>query len=271
MHPDKPYAPSAKALATLLFIVLSGITQAAFSQRNDSTRSVNHLGGVVTVTNNGISLLPTFSLGKPAVMFDMNVGNRRLTFEPQFRFSLKGKPWNFLFWWRYKLLHTGKFRLQVGAHPAIAFRKVPVTVNGDVSETTVAQRYLAGEFSPSYFITKNFSVGLYYLHAHGFAESSTSNTHFITVNSSLSNIRLSEQFSLRFSPQAFYLRMDEKSGYYVTSTLALAKRNFPLSLQSILNKTIRSNIPARNDFVWNVSLIYSFNREYVSRPQPVGE
>jgi len=38
-----------------------------------------------------------FTLGKPAAIFDLSVGNERLAFEPQFRFSLEGKPWSFIF------------------------------------------------------------------------------------------------------------------------------------------------------------------------------
>jgi hypothetical protein len=45
--------------------------------------------------------------------------------------------------------------------------------------------------------------------------------------------------------------------------LTLAKNNFPLSVQGMLNKTIRSDIPGSRDFVWNTSIIYSFGNTYV--------
>ncbi len=83
----------------MAFILLI-IGQPSFSQTTDSTKHIGHFGGGVTVTNNGISLLPTFALGKPAVMFNMSVGGKKLRFQPQLRFSLAGKPWSFLFWWR---------------------------------------------------------------------------------------------------------------------------------------------------------------------------
>ena len=78
-----------------LFVLLS-LTYVSFSQKNDSTNVPGHFGGAVTVTNNGISFIPNFSLGKPAAIFDLSIG-RRLSFEPQFRFALEGKPWSFLF------------------------------------------------------------------------------------------------------------------------------------------------------------------------------
>ena len=75
----------------------------------------------MTVTNNGISFIPSFNLGKPAAIFDLTMGGKKLSFEPQFRFALEGKPWSILFWWRYKLLNTDKFQIGLGAHPALSF------------------------------------------------------------------------------------------------------------------------------------------------------
>jgi len=40
-----------------------------------SANQFRHIGGGVTLTNNGISLLPTFSLEKPTVIFDLSVGS----------------------------------------------------------------------------------------------------------------------------------------------------------------------------------------------------
>ena len=254
-----------KKTLEIVLVGLSLFAHFAFAQKIDSTKTINHVGGGVTATNNGISLLPTFSLGKPAVIFDMSVGNKKLSFEPQLRFSMKGKPWVFLFWWRYKLLENEKFFIRIGAHPAFAFKTVPITINGDTSQTMIAHRYLAGEFSPNYYIKKNISIGIYYLHSHGFDEGATRTTHFITVNSNFSNIKLSANYYMKFFPQLYYLRIDEKEGYYGTATLTFARRNFPLSLQSILNQTIETNIPAKRDFVWNASLIYTFNNEFVRK------
>ncbi len=78
--------------ALLLFVLLN-LTYVSFSQNNDSTKVVSHFGGAITVTNKGISTIPNFTLGKPAAIFDMSMGKRKLSFEPQFRFALEGKPW----------------------------------------------------------------------------------------------------------------------------------------------------------------------------------
>jgi hypothetical protein len=183
----------------------------------------------------------------------------------QFRFALEGKPWAFIFWWRYKLLNNEKFRIHVGAHPAIMFRTIPVATDGDTSDILEALRFVAGEFSPNYMLTKNISIGMYYLYGHGFQTTVTQNSHFLTLNGNFSNIRLSEKFYMKFHPQVYYLRMDKEDGFYVTASLNLARRDFPLAIQTIVNQPISTSIPGGDDFVWNLSLIYSFNREYIGK------
>ncbi len=253
--------PIKRLLLLIIFLIL---THLAYSQKVDSVKFVNHFGGGVSITNNGISLLPNLTLGEPAMIFDMSVG-RRLSFEPQFRFSLEGKPWTFLFWWRYKLIETEKVRMNIGAHPAILFAQDTSTINGSVEDILISKRYVAGEISPSYLLTKNISIGIYYLYSHGFDAGTTKNVHFVTINFKLANIKLFGQFYMNFHPQAYYLRMDENDGYYITSTWTLARKNFPLSISGIINKTVQTNIAASKSIVWNISLNYSFNKEYVKK------
>ena len=254
--------PMQKITVLLVFILLT-ITQVSFSQKSDSTKNIFHLKGAVTVTTKGISTVPSFTLGKPAALFDLSIGKKKFFFEPQLKFSLAGKPWAILFWWRYKMIPAKKFGLTLGFHPALNFRTDSFVVNGIKKGYLVTRRYLAGELAPNYFISKNLSVGLYYLYSRGIDNGTIKNTHFLTVNSSISNIKFGNEFFARFTPQIYYLNQVGKDGFYFSYTLNLNKKNFPLTLQSIGNKTIRSNVPGSQNFIWNVSLIYSFNKSYV--------
>ncbi|HKC36618.1 MAG TPA: hypothetical protein VKB95_11170 [Chitinophagaceae bacterium] len=252
-------------ITILLVLVLSLLTQYSFSQKTDSTKNIFHFKGAITVTNKGISLIPTFTLGKPAAIFDLSMGKKKLFFEPQLKFSLKGKPWSFLFWWRYKLITDKKFSLTIGGHPAINFRTDSFFINGAQRATIVARRYLAGELVPNYFISKNVSVGLYYLYGRGLDHGTIRNDHFLTINANFSHIKLGDKFFARFTPQLYYLNQDGKDGFYFTSSLTLVKRNFPISFQSTTNKIIQTNVPGSQDFLLNFSLIYSFNKTYVNQ------
>ncbi len=234
----------------------------SFSQGTDSVKNFFHVSGAVTVTNNGISLIPTFTLGKPAVIFDASFG-KRLSFDPELKYSLEGKPWGFIFWWRYKLVNSEKFHVGIGAHPAVTYNTASITLNGVTREIIQARRYVATEFSPNYMLSKNTSVGFYYLYGHCLENDAIRDSHFITFNFNFSDIRISGNYFLQFNPQLYYLKMDHTHGYYFTSSLGLERKNFPLSISGIINKPLHTDIVGGNDFVWNASLIYSFNNNYI--------
>lgn len=246
----------------LLIVILLMLAHSSFSQNADSTKNSTQFWGSVSVTNNGISIVPSFSLEKPAIQFNPAMGKSRFSFEPDIRFSLAGKPWSMLFWGRYKIVTNDKFKMNAGVHLGLNFKTSVLRINGDSSETTITRRYLAGDLAPNYFLTKNISVGIYYLYSHGLDAGTIGNTHFVTFNTNFSNIKITDQFFIRFNPQFYYLKLDAQDGFYFTSTLTVAKKNFPLSVVSTINKKINTNITGKN-FVWNISLVYSFNKKYV--------
>ncbi|MCE2823250.1 MAG: hypothetical protein ACK5FV_13460 [Bacteroidota bacterium] len=223
-----------------------------------------HFNGAVNATNNGISLIPTFSLGKPATIIELNAGGERLTFEPQFRFSLEGQPWSFIFWWRYKLINTNKLRMGTGLHPAIVFRETPIIRNGQELKGFVAQRYLAGELNLAYYPAKNIGFGPYILYSRGLETGVVKNNLFLALNVYLTNIRLGGQYFMKLFPQIYYLGMDDKSGLYASATVFFVKQGFPLSVSLIGNRKIKSAIVSK-EFVWNISLVYNFGNKLVKK------
>ena len=248
----------------VLMIILISASSVCFPQKNDSSVITHHFSGAASITNNGISLVPSFSLGKPAVLFLMSLGGRRFSIDPDIRFSLSGKPWTFLFWARYKLFTEGKFRMTTGVHLGLNFRETALSINNILTENIVVRRYLAAELAPNYFVAKNIGIGIYYLYARGVDKGTIKNGHFLTFNTNFSHLPLTQSFYLRFNPQVFYLYQDGREGYYVTSLLALAKNKFPLSLSYLINKKLSGNIGGK-DFISSLSLIYSFNQNYIPK------
>ncbi len=244
----------------LFILLLIFVNFATFSQTSDSTIKISHFSGSVQVTNNGISVIPSFSLGKPAAVFDLSLGGKRLSLDPQLRFGLNGKPWSFIFWWRYKVYSGPKFNLRVGAHPAFIFSTSKFTDNGDPVEVLEVSRFLAAEVAPTFALTGNISIGPYYLRGHGF-DPGPRNSHYLALMTFFSDIRMTRHVRGGFSPQVFYLRLDDQDGFYFASGFSLGHDRIPLSLTAVINRKIRSEI-ASKDFLWNVSLIYSFSNTY---------
>lgn len=240
-------------------LVLSFLSVHAFAHKKDSTFFFH---SDLSVTNNGFSIVPAFTLGKPAAFLDMRMGNKRLSFEPQFRYALEGRPWSFIFIYRYKAIIKPKFQLTFGSHlPGLNFVTLPVTINGVEDSLSVTRRFLAAEIIPTYKIKDNISVGFYYLRGHAFQKSGPQNTNFLALQGNFTKIKLVGKSYFSFSPQVFYLKVDADDGFYVNATTTFGVRDFPITISSIVNKAIQSEIPAK-DFDWNVSLVYTFDRNF---------
>jgi hypothetical protein len=87
----------------------------------------------------------------------------------------------------------------------------------------------------------------------------------IAFRPSFSNLPVTKNIAARFNPEIYYLKMDDKDGYYLNATLQISKKNFPLAVSALINKPIESDIPSEYDLLWNVGLIYSFNKAYVEK------
>ncbi|TDQ31196.1 hypothetical protein [Zeaxanthinibacter enoshimensis] len=241
-------------LHILLFLFL-GI--AIGKAQKEGGKFLDDFRGTASVTHNGISLVPSFSLGDPALLFDLKSTKGRLSFEPDMRFALEGKPWSFLFWFRYKAIEKDRFSFRIGAHPALNFRTVSVLRDGQSEDILESRRYLALELVPNYKISEQVSFGVYYLRGQGF-DAGIKTTNFLVLNTTLTYISITDDLYLNISPQVYYLTTDALKGFYTVAFLTLGKRDFPFSLSAILNKAIDTEIAPEESFTWNVSLNYSF-------------
>lgn len=246
-----------KTNISILLFCLLGIACTSFAQTSDSTMRSSVLSGSIGVTNNGISLIPSFSLEKPAAIFNMSWQKGRFSFDPELTFSLEGKPWYQLYWFRYKLVSTSKFQMGAGTHLGLNFRSEFLP---PIGEAIITERYLVGELSPTYSIAKNVSLGLYYLHGRGFDIVTNQALHFIGLNTSFTDISLSKNLLLSLTPQVYYLKAYGPEGVYFTSTFSLKMKTAPISLRSTMNKVIQTRIPGSKDFLWNLVLTYSFQK-----------
>jgi hypothetical protein len=257
-----PFSKS-KSQRVLALVVFSLLFSFAGVQAQEMAPAVptGQFGGVITATNNGVSIIPSFTLGRPALLFDLSLSGERFSFDPMLRFGMDGKPWSFVFWGRYKAIKDKRFTLSLGAHPAFIFQERIVKVNGKEETMFVSQRFLAMEVAPTYKLSKRLSIGLYYLQGHGLNPIPPQNSNFLALNTVVSDLPVGGGFNMRINPQLFYLRVDDTSGTYVTSNFTVSKPGFPIGFQALVNQKIKSTIPG-DDLIWNVGLLYIFSTPY---------
>jgi hypothetical protein len=244
-----------------LFLVL--LSHPLVAQEKDSIYTrISSFGGAVTIQSKGISTIPNLTLGKPAAVFDMKVG-RKLTFEPQFRFSLEGKPWAIVFWWRYNASISSKFRMIASVNHSLSFKSIADTASGTKLETIRATRYMAAALAPDMQVNKYIGIGLYLFYSRGIEKYITRNTWMVSFRPGISNIPIGKNMVVRFVPEMYYLKMDDNDGVFLNTALLISRKKFPLSVSALINKALESDIPSEYNLLWNVGLIYSFNKTYV--------
>lgn len=246
------------------YFLLASLNSFSQTINIDSTQTPKFFRGQITATNNGVSLIPSFSLGKPAVLFDLNIGKGRLSFDPMLRFSATGKPWAFIFWWRYKIIQNKKFSMGVGAHPSFVFRDVSIVDSkGDTKDFMKVQRFFAWEATPFFVINKNLNFGFNYLGSKGLTKDIIQSTTFLALRSGIT-MNLSKKMTLVFIPQAYYLKMDATKGTYVNATVNLYKKRFPVSINGVVSQAIKTDI-AGKPFLWSLGLVYNLNNTYYKK------
>jgi hypothetical protein len=247
--------------------IISGIVFVFFAssihaQQNDSSKiKIYDFAAAVTLQSKGISTIPNLTLGKPAAIFNLKLG-RKLTFEPEFRFALEGKPWAIVFWWRYKPAIGRKFSLDISANHSFSFKTITVEMSETSQEMIRTTRYLAGALTPNYQFNKYAGIGMYLFYARGIEEYITRNTYMLSLRPGFSNIPVTRKTVSRIGPEIYYLIMDDSDGVFFNARLLISRENFPLSVSALINTPLKSNIPSDYDFLWNVGLTYTFSKKY---------
>jgi hypothetical protein len=253
------FSRPALAILALLLLPLLG-----FAQQQDSTQRITTFSGSVGITNNGFSIVPTFSLNSPATISLLSWRMKRFSIDPDVRLTLNAKKGGILLWARYYPIERKKFSLRVGAHPAFNLQTRDIPDGDKTINITQMRRFLAWEFTPNYRIRPNWSVGFYYLNGNALQKNGAQTIHFVNLNTAIT-ARLGKSLHFTFVPAVFYLYLDGYEGEYFTAVGMLRHKKWPFSLQSSINKTLTSNIPGNKDFLWNVQVNYHFRKQFVEK------
>jgi hypothetical protein len=249
-----------KLIALLLFAVVPGIVSAQDDDGliKDKTSNFSY---VVTVQTKGISTIPNLTLGKPAAIFDMKLG-RKLTFEPQFRFALSGKPWAMVFWWRYNPTISKNLRLIFSTNYSLSYKTITVSSSaGEPQDIIRTTRYLVGTLEPIYKVNNYIDIGTYIFYNYGIEKFIARNTWMFSFRPGFS-IPVTKNITAKINPEIYYLKIDKTDGVYINARFSVTKKNFPLAITGLVNQPLNSDIPSEYDFLWNIGLSYTFNRKY---------
>lgn len=228
--------------------------------QKDSLKKSTIFSGSLGITNNGFSIIPSFSFNEPASIILLSWKKKNFSIDPEFRVTPTGGKGSILLWFRYHAIQGKRFSLRVGGHPAVNWFPTTITQNGSSEELIRLRRFLAWELSPSYRVTKNWSTALYYLQGNGLQKNGPRTTHFLNLNTTVSNIPISKSMRLTVAPALYYLFLDCHDGIFFTANASVGFGHYPFVLQGAINQEIRSIIPGTQAFMWNVGVAYTFRK-----------
>lgn len=215
---------------------------------SDSTKKTWQFHGVIQVNNNGISPVPAFSLGKPALMSTFFIKKGGFTFSPEYNYGLDGKPWVVNQWLRYQKTQN-RFSFRTGANMSLFFRR-------EKSEVKLNQ-YLALEGFIGYKLAKKSSLNLLYWNSHGLDPTAVKTGHFLSLSASFSQIPVGKSLQLEVRPNIFYLvNKIPFEGIFVSAITSISHKKYPISVFTQVVEPIW--VKPVSDFNWNYGLSYIF-------------
>lgn len=246
----------------LIILIFEFFVNSVSSQTVDSTKNNLTFSGSVGITNNGFSIIPTFSLNSPATIINLAWRKNKFSFEPDIRLVPDASKGGMIWWLRYRMVENKKFTFRLGAHPALTLVHKQIIDNGKTTKITEMLRFAAFEIVPSYQITEKLGISAMYLEGHGLQNHGPQNTKVLFLNTVFTGLTLSKSLNISFFPSVFFLNTDNFRGDYFTLTCVLAHKKLPFSINSTLNQTLKSDVPGNKDFMWNVGVYYSFKKVY---------
>ena len=238
----------------LFFIFTLTATIVFATEKSDSTKNPLKFSGSVGLNSNGISPIPVFALGEPAIAATLAVEKGRFSYDPTLSFNLELKPWFIDNWFHYKLIYMPKFELRAGVNIGSFFSDFELTTQ----TIRQVQRYFAFELAGTYKIKDKSSLGLMFWHDRG-ADPGTIKGYFINFIYDRSDIRLGKHVFMDINIQTFVIDYTENNdGFFISPKVSFGTKYIPVFLFYQGIHTITSNISPNPGFQWTVGMGYAF-------------
>jgi hypothetical protein len=237
-------------LLAFIFIIPNGLAR----ENPDSTKSKKlQAGATFSLNSNGISSVPAFSLGKPALMASVSVGKGWFSYDPTLAYSLDGHPWFIDNWLHVKLINRPKFELRTGMNISTYCSKYTVPDG----ELYGVERYFAYELAATFRFAHHISLLTQYWNDRG-QEDWSIKGHFLSTTAEKTGIALGKHILCAAALQLFYITYEGRNdGLFIAPRVAFSVRNFPVSIFSQVVQAITSNIEPYPGFNINVGIGYT--------------
>ncbi|MBX7126289.1 MAG: hypothetical protein K1X47_11405 [Cyclobacteriaceae bacterium] len=198
MNPGVHVQPSlALAAALLSFGML--LNYPSMAQTDGQAVSVS---GNIQVTQNGISPVPAFSLGRPALMANARVRKGRFYVQPEMNFGLDARPWTINLRPGFDVIRRQKYTITLGANLSLFFKRLGPNV---LQQEYEVQRYSLFELNTEFRLRENRKLIFLYWHTTRNDQYKFHFGQFTMLTYEMKNLRLGKKGSLTIRANAFYV------------------------------------------------------------------
>jgi hypothetical protein len=220
----------------------------------DSARTKLKAACTVSLNTNGISTIPAFSLGGPAIMSFINLSKGRFSYDPVLAYGLDIKPWFIDNWLHYHIIDRDAFKLRTGINFSVFFSDVKIPEE----EILKGERYWALELAGIYNLTSRTVLSLMYWNDRG-QDPGTLIGHFFSLSGEHNEMRIGKSLLLSAALQIFYIDYDgNNDGLFVAPKISASVKSIPLALFFQATQPLVTNISPYPGFEWNLGISYSF-------------
>jgi hypothetical protein len=243
----------------LCLVFLCMFTIAYSVEHADSSKTKLKAGATVSLNSNGISSIPAFSLGKPAVMASVTLQKNRFSYDPQLAYGLDFKGWFIDSWLHYKLIDRPHFEFRPGFNFSTFFSDFKGQDENTLQAVTIrqAQRYFTFEFTGICKFSSKSSLTIGYWNDRG-QEKGTLTGHFFNLIGERSDIKIGKNVLITADLQVFYIDYWGKNdGLFLSPKISSSLRNVPFSIFFQPIQALYSNISPFPGFRWNLGIAYT--------------
>lgn len=245
-----------KLIRHWLVLCLSMQTISGVSQVKKDSINPIIVSGNIQLSNNGISPVPAFSLGKPALMTAFSIRKGNFSFSPQFNYGVDGRPWSSNNWLRIQFPHK-KFTFRTGVNWSLFFKESSITENNQTFIIKRANRYLETELAAFYQINENTTLQTMWWHDEGMDVDAVKRGSFYSLSATISNIHITKTIKMMLMPHVFYLHNKIPfEGFFVSGIAAFSYKKLPFSISVQGVKPVWTK--PTSAFSWNTGLNWSF-------------
>jgi hypothetical protein len=243
---------------TICFFVLN-LASFVISFSQDSTQEKSNeweFHGNIQVNNNGISPVPAFSLGRPALMSTLAIKKGRFTFNPEYNMSLDVRPWVINEWFRYQIPKKNSY-YQFGFNFSQFFTQTEMMVNSEKQISSNLTRYVTAEAMYGTKLSEHIGLRVTYWISGSLDFDGVKQGHFLLASLPLTSLGGQEGLNINVIPNLFYINNTIPFEGLFTSVIAnLGYEKLPVRLFGQAVQPIKADDSAL--FNWNFGLNYFF-------------